>query len=385
MLDLSIIMPCLNEAKTIGICIQKAKESIARLGVDGEIVVADNGSTDGSVEIAAKLGARVLQIEEKGYGNALRGGIEAAQGKWIIMGDADDSYDFGNIAPFVEKLQDGFDLVMGCRLPRGGGQIMAGAMPWKHRWIGNPALSGIGRLFFESSVTDFHCGMRAFTSEAYQRMGLRTTGMEFASEMVIKATVLGMRIAEIPITLYKDGRARPPHLRSWRDGWRHLRFMLLYSPDWLFMVPGMLFLLIGVSFGARLQLGPWIVGPFGFDTNTLLVCSMLQVVGLQIFFFGMFARVFATSEGLLPDNPGPLSKLFSYFNLERGIVLGLAILLVGAIKLMQAIFYWKTAHFGVISYSTSLRQVIPAVTLIMLGVQVIFSSFFLSILDLPRK
>ena len=385
MLDLSIIMPCLNEAKTIGNCIQKAKESIARLGVDGEIVVADNGSTDGSVEIAAKLGARVLQIEEKGYGNALRGGIEAAQGKWIIMGDADDSYDFGNIAPFVEKLQDGFDLVMGCRLPKGGGQIMAGAMPWKHRWIGNPALSGIGRLFFESSVTDFHCGMRAFTREAYQRMGLRTTGMEFASEMVIKATVLGMRIAEIPITLYKDGRARPPHLRSWRDGWRHLRFMLLYSPDWLFMVPGMLFLLIGVSFGARLQLGPWQVGPFGFDTNTLLVCSMLQVVGLQIFFFGMFARVFATSEGLLPDNPGPLSKLFKYFNLERGIVLGLVILLLGLIKLIQAVLYWKAAHFGAISYPASLRQVIPAITLITMGVQIIFSSFFLSILSLPRK
>ena len=382
MLDLSIIMPCLNEAKTIGHCIQKAKESIARLGVDGEIVVADNGSTDGSVEIAAKLGARVLQIEEKGYGNALRGGIEAAQGKWIIMGDADDSYDFGNIAPFVEKLQDGFDLVMGCRLPKGGGQIMAGAMPWKHRWIGNPALSGIGRLFFESCVTDFHCGMRALTREAYQQMRLRTTGMEFASEMVIKATVLGMQIAEIPITLHKDGRSRPPHLRSWRDGWRHLRFMLLYSPDWLFMVPGMLFLLVGFFFGIRLQLGPWQVGPFAFDTNTLLVCSMLQVVGLQIFFFGMFARVFATSEGLLPDNPGPLSKLFKYFNLERGIVLGLVILLLGLIKLIQAVLYWKAAHFGAISYPASLRQVIPAITLITMGVQIIFSSFFLEYFEL---
>ncbi len=385
MCDLIIIMPCLNEAKTIGICIQKVKESIARLEVDGEIVVADNGSTDGSIEIATELGARVLQIEEKGYGNALRSGIEAAQGKWIIMGDADDSYDFGNIAPFVEKLLDGFDLVMGCRLPKGGGQIMTGAMPWKHRWIGNPALSGIGRLFFESCVTDFHCGMRAFTSEAYQQMRLRTTGMEFASEMVIKATVLGMRIAEIPITLHKDGRARPPHLRSWRDGWRHLRFMLLYSPDWLFMVPGMLFLLIGVYFGARLLLGPWQVGPFGFDTNTLLVCSMLQVVGLQIFFFGMFARVFATSEGLLPDNPGPFTRLFKYFNLERGIALGLVVLAVGLIKLIQAVLYWKVVHFGAMSYPESLRQVIPAVTSIMMGVQIIFSSFFLSILDIPRK
>lgn len=385
MRDLSIILPCLNEAETIAICIEKAKGSIAKLDVDGEILVADNGSTDGSIEIATKLGARVLHVNEKGYGNALRSGIEAAEGKWIIMGDADDSYDFAYLAPFIEKLKDSYDLVMGCRLPKGGGKIMAGAMPWKHRWIGNPALSGIGRLFFESAVTDFHCGMRAFTREAYQQMGLRTTGMEFASEMVIKATLQGMRIAEVPITLHKDGRSRPPHLRSWRDGWRHLRFMLLYSPTWLFLVPGVLLLSLGVAFGARLQLGPWKVGPFGFDTNTMLVCSMLQVVGLQVFFFGVFARIFAVSEGLLPDNAGPLSRFFKYFNLERGLVFGLAIFLVGVIKLVQAGLYWKAAHFGAISYPDSLRQVIPAITFITMGVQVIFSSFFLSILDIPRK
>jgi glycosyltransferase involved in cell wall biosynthesis len=385
MRELSIVMPCLNEAETIASCIEKAKESIARLQVDGEILVADNGSTDGSIEIATELGARVLQIKEKGYGNALRGGIEAAEGRWIIMGDADDSYDFSHIAPFIEKLREGFDLVMGCRLPKGGGQIMKGAMPWKHRWIGNPALSGIGRLFFEASVTDFHCGMRAFTKEAYQQMGLRTTGMEFASEMVIKATLLGMRVAEVPITLYKDGRSRPPHLRSWLDGWRHLRFMLLYSPTWLFLVPGVFLLLVGAAFSTRLQMGPWIVGPFGFDTNTMLVCSMLQVVGLQIFFFGMFARMFAVSEGLQPDIPGPLSKLFTFFNLERGLILGFAIFIMGMIKLVQATLSWKAAHFGVISHSESLHQVIPAVTSIMMGVQVIFSSFFLSILGLPRK
>jgi len=385
MRDLSIILPCLNEVETIAICIEKAKESIARLKIDGEILVADNGSTDGSREIAESLGARVVHVKEKGYGSALRGGIEAAQGKWIIMADADDSYDLSHITPFVEKLQQGYDLVMGCRLPKGGGKIMAGAMPWKHRWIGNPALSGIGRLFFESKVTDFHCGMRAFTRKAYQQLRPRTTGMEFASEMVIKAALQGMRIAEVPITLYKDGRSRPPHLRSWRDGWRHLRFMLLYSPTWLFLVPGVLFLLVGMVFSARLQMGPWKIGPFGFDTNTMLVCSMLQVVGLQIFFFGMFARVFAVSEGLLPDNSGPISKLFTYFSLERGIVFGLAILLIGVIKLVQAVLYWKAAQFGAISYPESLRQVIPAVTLIMMGVQVIFSSFFLSILSLPRK
>ncbi len=385
MLDLSIVMPCLNEVETIEQCLSKAQQSLRELGLNGEIIVADNGSTDGSAEIATELGARVLQIKEKGYGNALRGGIEAAEGKWIIMGDADNSYDFGSITPFIDKLKEGFDLVMGCRLPKGGGKIKEGAMPWKHRWIGNPALSGIGRLFFESSVTDFHCGLRAFTREAYQQMGLRTTGMEFASEMVIKATLQGMRVAEVPITLYKDGRSRPPHLRSWRDGWRHLRFMLLYSPTWLFLVPGIILLLVGTGFNARMQMGPWKVGPFGFDTNTMLVCSMLQIVGLQIFFFGMFARIFATSEGLLPENPSPLSKFFNYFNLERGLIFGLAIFLVGVIKLLQAVLYWKAAHFGAISYPDSLRQVIPAVTLITMGVQVIFSSFFLSILDIPRK
>jgi hypothetical protein len=323
--------------------------------------------------------------KEKGYGNALRGGIEAASGKWIVMADADDSYDLSDIASFVEKLQDGYDLVMGCRLPKGGGSIMKGAMPWKHRWIGNPALSMIGRLFFKSPVTDFHCGMRALTREAYWRVTPRTTGMEFASETVIKATLQGMRIAEVPITLYKDGRSRPPHLRSWRDGWRHLRFMLLYSPTWLFVVPGVFLLLLGVTFSVRLQMRPWKVGPFGFDTNTLLVCSMCQVVGLQIFFFGIFTRVFAISEGLLPKTAGPLDLLYKWFSLERGVVLGLTILLVGLVKLIMAVLYWKAARFGAISYPESLRQVIPAVTLIMMGVQIVFSSFFLSILDLPRK
>lgn len=382
--EVSIVMPCLNEAETIGICIMKGKKALEAWGLDVEILVADNGSTDGSIEIAQKLGARVVKVAEKGYGNALRGGIEAAAGKWIIMADADDSYDFGNIAPFIEKLKEGYDLVMGCRLPGGGGKISQGAMPWKHRWIGNPVLSGIGQLFFESPTTDFHCGMRAFTREAYRRMELRTTGMEFASEMVIKATLKKMRIAEVPITLYKDGRSRPPHLRSWRDGWRHLRFMLLYSPTWLFLVPGMLLLLVGMSVGLRLQWDSWKVGPFGFDTNTLLVCSMAQVVGLQIFSFGVFARVFAVSEGLLPDDQ-PLDKIFKFFSLERGIILGLIVLLLGLIRLIQAVLFWKAAQFGALSYPDSLRQVIPAVTWITMGVQVVFFSFFLGILDIPRK
>ena len=385
MRDLSIIMPCLNEAETLGSCIVKAKKSIETLKLDGEIIVADNGSTDGSIEIAKNLGARVVHVKEKGYGNALRGGIEAATGKWIVMADADDSYNFGDITPFIEKLQEGYDLVMGCRLPKGGGKIMKGAMPWKHRWIGNPALSWMGRLFFGSQVTDFHCGMRAFTREAYRRVTPRTTGMEFASEMVIKATLQGMRIWEVPITLYKDGRSRPPHLRSWRDGWRHLRFMLLYSPTWLFLVPGVFLLLVGVTFSARLQMGSWKVGPFGFDTNTMLVCSMCQVVGLQIFFFGIFTRIFAISEGLLPKTASPLDHLYKWFTLERGVLLGLFIFLVGLAKLIIAVLFWKAAHFGALSYPESLRQVIPSVTLIMIGVQVIFSSFFLSILEIPRR
>lgn len=385
MRDLSIIMPCLNEAETLGKCISKAKQSIEALKLDGEIIVADNGSTDGSIEIAENLGARVVHVKEKGYGNALRGGIDAATGKWIVMADADDSYDLSHITPFVEKLQEGNDLVMGCRLPKGGGKIMKGAMPWKHRWIGNPALSGIGRLFFESRVTDFHCGMRAFTREAYRRITPRTTGMEFASEMVIKATLKGLRIGEVPITLYTDGRSRPPHLRSWRDGWRHLRFMLLYSPTWLFLVPGVLLLVVGTAFGARLQMGPWKLGPFGFDTNTMLVCSMCQVVGLQVFLFGIFTRIFAISEGLLPETASPLDQIYKWFTLERGVLVGLLIFLVGLAKLIMAVLFWKGAHFGALSYPESLRQVIPAVTFIMIGVQVIFASFFLSILSLPRK
>ncbi len=385
MRDLSIIIPCLNEAETLGNCILKGNKSIETLKLDGEIIVADNGSTDGSLEIATDLGARVVHVNEKGYGNALRGGIEAATGKWIIMADADDSYDLGDIAPFVEKLKAGYDLVMGCRLPKGGGKIMEGAMPWKHRWLGNPALSGIGRLFFKSRVTDFHCGMRAFTRKAYRQITPRTTGMEFASEMVIKATLQGLRIGEVPITLYKDGRSRPPHLRSWRDGWRHLRFMLLYSPTWLFLIPGALLLLAGTAFGARLQMGPWKVGPFGFDTNTMLVCSMCQMVGLQILFFGIFTRVFAISEGLWPKTASPLDHIYSLFSLERGVLLGLVIFLVGLAKLIMALLFWKVAHFGVIPYSESLRMVIPASTFMMIGVQIIFSSFFLSILDLPRK
>ena len=272
----------------------------------GEVLVADNGSADDSVAIATKLGARVVHVKEKGYGSALRGGIEAAQGQWIILGDADDSYDFSQIEDFVRReFREGYELVMGCRLPRGGGTIEPGAMPWKNRWIGNPVLSFIGRLFFRCPARDFHCGLRGLTKEGYRKMELKTTGMEFASEMVIKATLKSLRIAEVPITLRKDGRSRPPHLKPWRDGWRHLRFMLLFSPRWLFIWPGLALLWwLGLALAVPLTTGPFKIGRVQFDTNnTLLVAGMMLVVGFQILFFGLFTKLYCVARGLLPDNP----------------------------------------------------------------------------------
>src|SRR5580658_7349221 len=270
-MELTILMPCLNEAETIAQCIEKARIGIERAGVPGEILIADNGSTDGSQAIAEKLGARVVPVTEKGYGNALRGGIAAARGKWILMGDADDSYDFSEADRFVKKFQEGYDLVMGCRLPIGGGTIMPGAMPWKNRWIGNPVLSFIGRLFFKCPAHDFHAGLRAFRKDALEKMELQTTGMEFASEMVIKATLKGLKISEVPITLHKDGRSRPPHLKPWRDGWRHLRFMLIYSPRWLFLMPGLFLSSIGLIFAAVLSVNDIKMGQVTFNVGTLMM------------------------------------------------------------------------------------------------------------------
>jgi glycosyltransferase involved in cell wall biosynthesis len=380
----TILMPCLDEEETLGRCIQKAQSSLQRLNVQGEILIADNGSTDRSVEIAERLGARVVRVQDKGYGNALRAGIEGARGTWIVMGDADDSYDFSALDRFVEKLQQGYQLVMGCRMPAGGGRIMAGAMPWKHRWLGNPVLSWVGRLFFKCPVHDFHCGLRGFSKEAYEQMNLRTTGMEFASEMVIKATLKSLRIAEVPITLFKDGRSRPPHLRSWRDGWRHLRFMLLFSPTWLFLVPGAALMLLGSGFGIRLISGPLKIGVFGFDTNTLLVCSMSAILGLQVCVFGLLTRMFASTEGLLPPSRR-LTALASTITLEKGVFVGMALFAAGLLLLLNASFTWSAVRFGSLSYPESLRLVIPAVTLMTVGGQVIFASFFLGVLGLPRK
>lgn len=383
-IEVSVVIPCLNEAETLGTCVRKAQDALRRHGIQGEIIVADNGSTDGSQRIAASLGARVVPVSVKGYGAALAGGISAAEGTYIIMGDADDSYDFGEIFPFVEKLREGYDLVMGCRLPAGGGTIMPGAMPWPNRYIGNPILSGLGRLFFGSRIKDFHCGLRGFRSDSWRRMDLHTTGMEFASEMVIKATLLGMRVAEIPITLHKDGRSRPPHLRRWRDGWRHLRFMLMYSPRWLFFTPGALLFVVGSLTFVILSVGPLKVGGVIFDTNTLLVSAMSVLLGFQLMSFYLFTKSFSISEGLLPPDPR-LEKFLDRFTLERGIVSGTILALAGGGLLAAALWQWAQQGFGPLSYPRSLRIVIPSVTLIILGVQVAFSSFFISILRLSRR
>jgi glycosyltransferase involved in cell wall biosynthesis len=380
--QLTILMPCLNEAETIARCIEKAKIGIQRAGVSGEILIADNGSTDGSQAIAEKLGARVVPVKEKGYGNALRGGIAAAKGKYILMGDADDSYDFSEADRFVKKFQEGYDLVMGCRLPIGGGTILPGAMPWKNRWIGNPVLSFIGRLFFKCPAHDFHAGLRAFTKEALEKMELQTTGMEFASEMVIKATLKKFRIAEVPITLHKDGRSRPPHLKPWRDGWRHLRFMLLYSPRWLFLMPGIFLSALGAVLVARLALGDFRVGGILLNVGTLSVASMTVIVGFQLVAFAFFVKVFAIAEGLLPEDPR-LTRVFKVFTLEKGILLGLAVLLAGLLLLARAVWIWQQVHFNAsLSAEDNLRRLLPAVTFVVLGIQAIFSSFFMSVLGL---
>ena len=380
---LSIVMPCLNEAETLATCIRKAQNALSELDFPCEIVIADNGSTDGSQDIARTAGARVVDIAEKGYGCALRGGITAAQGEWIIVGDADDSYDFGSIAPFVEKLAEGYDLVMGCRLPSGNGRIAKGAMPWKHRWIGNPVLTFLGRLFFKSSANDFHCGLRAFSKCGFERMNLSTTGMEFASEMVIKASLQKMRVAEVPITLHKDGRSRPPHLRSWRDGWRHLRFMLLHCPMWLFFVPGTSLLAGGFALQTRLAWGPFKLGVFGLESNTLVVSSLAVVLGVQLICFALFARIFAVTQGFLPPSRR-LTFFESCFSLERGIWVSLATVAVGVAQLLHAVWTWRVAGFGPLPTTETLRLVVPATTAIACGMQLMFASFLIGILRLPR-
>lgn len=378
--EVSVVMPCLNEAETLARCIEKAQRAFVEQGIDGEVVIADNGSSDGSQQIADRLGARVIPVAEKGYGSALRGGIAAAAGKFIIMGDSDDSYDFSAIEPFVARLREGCDLVMGNRF-RGG--IMPGAMPWKHKWIGNPVLSGLGRLFFKCPVGDFHCGLRGFSKAAYEKMQLQTTGMEFASEMVIKSTLLRLNIAEVPTVLHKDGRSRPPHLRSWRDGWRHLRFMLLFSPRWLFLYPGMALFLVGALVSAVLYVRPLQIGSVVFDIHTMLVAAFTALVGYQLVVFAVFAKLFAVNEGLHPTTR--LSRVPKEVTLEIGVIAGALLLLGGAAMVAAAVLNWRSAQFGALDPRLTMREVIPGLSLIVLGVQTAFASFFLSVFGLRRK
>lgn len=383
-IELSVVMPCLNEAETLKRCIIKAQQAIQRHGIQAEILIADNGSTDGSPEIARRHGAQVVEIGERGYGAALCGGIIQARGRYVIMGDADDSYDFGDIFRFIEKLRQGYDLVMGCRLPKGGGTILPGAMPLKHRLIGNPILSWVGQLFFASPMTDFHCGLRGFSKAAFLAMDLHTTGMEFASEMVIKATLLNLRMTEIPITLSPDGRSRPPHLRSWRDGWRHLRFMLMYSPRWLFFFPGVLLLTVGALLFGRLMFGPIFIGPIGLESNTLLVAGMTALIGFQMISFYLFAKVFAITEGFLPEDRKIVTFL-RFFPLEVGLLVSIVFFSLGLTLMIQAVALWQHTGYGELAARVKLTKIIPAITFLLFSFQLIFSSFFLSLLKLRRK
>lgn len=381
-IELSIVMPCLNEAETLAICITKANNWLIQNNVIGEVVIGDNGSTDGSQKIATDLGARVINVPSKGYGSALMGAIEASYGKYVIMGDSDDSYDFGNLTLFVQELRNGYDLVMGNRF-KGG--VAKGAMPFLHRYLGNPVLSFIGRLFFGSKARDFHCGLRGFRQDIVSVLNLRTTGMEFASEMVVKATIFNLKITEVATTLSPDGRSRPPHLRTWRDGWRHLRFLLIYSPRWLFLIPGVFLMLFGFILSVLIIQKPFeIIGNINLDTNTLLYAGAFMIVGFQAFIFGIFTRAYAVQAGFLPQND-QLIKWLDIVSLEKGLIAGLIIFFAGIFGTIHSLTLWNEVHFGRLDYPSILRIVIPSVVAIILGLQTILSSFFISVLNVNKK
>jgi glycosyltransferase involved in cell wall biosynthesis len=379
--ELTVVMPCLNERLTLAICIEKAMATLREHGISGEVVIGDNGSTDGSQEIARSLGARVVDVPTRGYGAALLGAIAAARGRYIVMGDSDASYDFGEIPGFLQRLRDGDELVMGNRF-RGG--IKPGAMPWKNRYIGNPVLSGLGRLFFRIPIRDFHCGIRGFSKASIDRIDLRSTGMEFASEMVVKAKLHGLRISEVPATLSPDGRDRPPHLRPWRDGWRHLRFLLLYSPRWLFLYPGIVLMLLGFGIHALLLPGIFRIGSVSLDIHTLLYGGGLILVGAQAVFFAVLSKVFAIAEGLLPEPP-EAKRWFQAVTLEHGVIAGVACVVGGVVGTFWAVSQWSARGFGPYAPSDAMRIVVPSVVLLALGAQTIFSSFFLSLLGMKRR
>lgn len=380
-LDLSVVMPCLNESRTLAACIRKAQSAMKRLGVRGEVIVADNGSTDGSQSLAEELSARVVPIKERGYGSALRGGIAAARGKFVIMGDSDDSYDFAQLGDFLAKLNEGYDLVMGNRFLGG---IRRGAMPLLHRFLGNPVLSWLGRLFFGCPVGDFQCGLRGFRKDAIDKLELQTTGMEFSTEMVVKATLFNLRITEIPTVLSPDGRDRPPHLRTWRDGWRYLRFLLLYSPRWLFLYPGTALFLLGVAVSVWLLPGPRTIGAATFDYDTLLFGAMAILIGFQSINFAVFTKAFAITERLLPEDPR-LNRMFRFVTLEIGLILGAVLVVAGAATWIFGLGYWRSRHFGPLDPDKTLRIVIPGFVSLTLGIEIVLSSFFVSVLGMARK
>lgn len=379
--ELTILMPCLNEAETLGACISKAMSFLAESSVDGEVLVADNGSSDGSQDIAVGLGARVVPVRERGYGAALMGGIRAARGRYVIMGDADDSYDFAGLRPFVEKLRAGYELVMGNRFLGG---ISPGAMPPLHRYLGNPVLSGVGRLFFASPSHDFHCGLRGFEKQAIERLDLQTTGMEFASEMVVKATLNGLKITEVPTTLSPDGRSRPPHLRSWRDGWRHLRFLLIFSPRWLFLYPGLAMVLLGLTLFLWLLPGARRIGSATLDIHTLVYASGLIMLGMQSCFFALFTKLFATNMRILPPDP-IFRRLIEVFRLERGLTVGIALVIGGVVGSIYAFGSWEGMSFGPQEPQHLMRVVVPSLTAILAGMEIVFASFFVSVLQLKHR
>lgn len=383
-IELSVVMPCLNEADTLETCVTKAQRAMREAGIAGEVVVADNGSTDGSVDIAERLGARVVHVRERGYGAALMGGIGAARGRYVLMGDADDSYDFLEIPRFVAKLREGYALVQGCRLPAGGGTIVPGAMPFLHRWVGNPLFTAMARRMFHTPIRDAYCGMRAFTREFYDRMHLRFTGMEFAIEMLVKASLYGERTAEVPITLHPDGRtSHGPHLRTFRDGWRTVRFFLVNSPRWLFLIPGLGLIGVGLL-GWAVALPGLRLSGVAFDAHTLLVSSLALLLGYQSVFFAIFAKTFGITEGLLPEDPR-MTRFFEVLYLERGILLGLGGLAVGLVLIGVAFADWRAAGFGDLDYARTMRWVVPGVTLAALGFQTVLSSFLVSLLGMKRR
>jgi glycosyltransferase involved in cell wall biosynthesis len=381
MIELTILMPCLNEAETIGACIVRARKLLTDYGIEGEILISDNGSSDGSQRIADDLGARVVNCPVRGYGAALQFGIENAQGVFVLMGDSDDSYHFDEAMAMVQQLRQGYDVCMGTRLK---GTIEQGAMPFLNRYLGNPLLTGIGKFLFGLRISDFHCGMRAFSREKVLRLDLVTTGMEWASEMVVKAWLAGLSFSEVPITLHKDGRSRAPHLKRWRDGWRHLRFMLLHCPTWLFTYPGLFMMAMGMLGEAILAKGMVPLGKIRLDVHTMLICSMLVILGMQTVSTGVFARLYSSLTGILPFDE-KFDGFIRKFTLEKLLVACLVAGFAGLAGFSHVMWEWYRTGFSELDYRSTMRMLIPALTLIAVSVQGMFNGFMLSILFLKTK